>query len=178
MDDLALGRTFRRVRQRLRWRQVDVARAASVSASTVSLIERGQIGGLTLATLRKVGKPLEIEVRIELRWRGSELFRLLAEGHARMAETVAQDLVGRGWEVRPEISFSHFGERGVVDLVAWNAATSALLLVELKTEVVDVGDLLATMDRRRRLARIIGESLGWSPSIVGAWVVLTDTRTN
>jgi hypothetical protein len=76
------------------------------------------------------------------------------------------------------VSFSHFGERGVVDLVAWHAATATLLLVELKTELVDVGDLLATMDRRRRLASVIGTSLGFAPSIVGAWVLLTDTRTN
>jgi len=178
MDDLALGRTFRRVRLRLGWRQVDLAHAAGVSPSTCSLIERGRIGGLTLATLRKVGKPLEIEVHLELRWRGSELFRLLAEGHSRMAEVVADDLLRGGWEVRPEVSFSHYGERGVVDLVAWHAATSTLLLVELKTELVDVGDLLATMDRRRRLASVIGSSLGWTPSIVGAWVLLTETRTN
>jgi len=178
MEDLALGRAFRRVRLRLGWRQVDLARVAGVSPSTCSLIERGQIGGLTLATLRKVGKPLEIEVHLELRWRGSELFRLLAEGHSRMAEVVTGDLAGRGWDVRPEVSFSHYGERGVVDLVAWHAATSTLLLVELKTELVDVGDLLATMDRRRRLASVIGAGLGWTPSSVGAWVLFTETRTN
>ena len=44
MEDLALGRTFRRVRQRLGWRQIDLARIAGVSPSTCSLIERGQIG--------------------------------------------------------------------------------------------------------------------------------------
>ena len=178
MEDLALGRAFRKVRIRLGWRQIDLARVAGVSPSTVSLIERGQVGGLTLGTLLKVGKPLEIEVRIELRWRGSELFRLLAAGHSRMAEVVTADLSQRGWEVRPEVSFSHYGERGVVDLVAWQEASSALLLVELKTELVDVGDLLATMDRRRRLAAVIGGSLGWSPRVVGSWVVMTDTRTN
>jgi hypothetical protein len=65
-----------------------------------------------------------------------------------------------------------------VDLVAWHAATAALLLVELKTELVDLGDLLATMDRRRRLASVIGAGLGWTPSSVGAWVLLTEARTN
>ena len=95
-----------------------------------------------------------------------------------MAERVAAELVERGWDVRPEVSFSHFGERGVVDLVGWHAGTDTLLLVELKTELVDVGDLLATMDRRRRLASVIGSGLGWQPSIVGSWVLFTDTRTN
>jgi len=144
----------------------------------VSLIERGQLGHVTVGTLRRVGTALQIEIRLELRWRGGELFRLLAEGHAAMGETVTRRLVESGWEVRPEVSFSHFGERGVVDLVAWHGASRSLLLVELKTELVDLGDLLATMDRRRRLATVIAEGLGWSPATVASWVVLTDTRTN
>ena len=155
MDEVALGRVFRRVRLRLGWRQLDVADEAGVSPSTVSLIERGQLGHVTVGTLRRVGAVLQIEIRLELRWRGGELFRLLAEGHAAMAETVTRRLVELGWEVRPEVSFSHFGERGVVDLVAWHGASRSLLLVELKTELVDLGDLLATMDRRRRLATVI-----------------------
>jgi transcriptional regulator with XRE-family HTH domain len=178
MEDLALGRAFRRVRVRLGWRQADLAHVAGVSISTCSLIERGQIDGLTLATLRKVGKPLEIEVQFVLRWRGGELFRMLAAGHSAMAERVTRQMAAAGWDTRPEVSFSHFGERGVVDLVAWHGERKAILLVELKTELVDIGDLLATMDRRRRLAGVIAGSLGWTPNLVGSWVVLTDTRTN
>jgi transcriptional regulator with XRE-family HTH domain len=177
MDELEIGRAVRRLRHRLGWRQSDVAERAGVSASTVSLIERGA-RNVTLGTLRRVGRPLELRIDIVLRWRGGELFHLLAAGHARMAEEVARRLEAAGWEVRPEVSFSHFGERGVVDLVAWNAACRAILLIELKTELVDIGDLLSTMDRRRRLASVIGAAFGWEPDVIGSWVVLTDSRTN
>jgi transcriptional regulator with XRE-family HTH domain len=166
------------VRHRLGWRQRDVAEQAGVSTSTVSLIERGQLGRLTLGTLRAVGRPLEIEVELVIRWHGGELFRLLSLGHSQMSERVTRWLTTAGWEVRPEVSFSHYGERGVVDLVAWHSGCQTMLLVELKTELVDVGDLLATMDRRRRLAAVIGSSLGWAAKTVGSWVLFTETRTN
>jgi len=95
-----------------------------------------------------------------------------------MTEAVTQILVAAGWEVRPEVSFNHWGERGVVDLVAWHAAERVLLLVELKTELVDVNDLLAVTDRRRRLAAVIAAPFGWAPHVVGQWVVLAEGRTN
>lgn len=82
------------------------------------------------------------------------------------------------WIVRPEASFNHFGERGVVDLVAWHAATRTLLLTEIKTELVDPSGLLATTDTRRRLAGVIARESGWDPRVVAQWVVLADGRTN
>jgi len=52
------------------------------------------------------------------------------------------------------------------------------VIVEFKTELVDVGDLLATMDRRRRLAAEIAEERGWYPRTVSTWVILAASRTN
>ena len=95
-----------------------------------------------------------------------------------MTERVAKLLVDAGWEVKPEVSFSHFGERGVVDLVARHARSGALLLVELKTEIVDVNDLLATMNRRHRLAGVIAESCAWDLGSVSQWIVVLQSRTN
>jgi hypothetical protein len=51
----------------------------------------------------------------------------------------------------PDASFSIYGERGVVDIVAWHAASRSLLIIELKTLLVDPQELVATMDRRVRL---------------------------
>jgi hypothetical protein len=95
-----------------------------------------------------------------------------------MTEVVTRLLIDAGWQVRPEVSFNHFGERGVVDIVAWNAQYRATLLVELKTELADVNDLLAVTDRRRRLAAVIAEPFEWRPEIVGQWVVVAASRTN
>lgn len=98
--------------------------------------------------------------------------------HAAMEERITAMLVAAGWVVRPEASFNSFGERGVVDLIAWHPGRRALLLVEIKTELVDPSGLLMVTDRRRRLAGVIARDSGWHPLIVAQWVVLADGRTN
>lgn len=178
MDDQRIGLALRRVRLRLGRRQQDVADRAGVSQAAYSRIEQGQFDSMTLSRLRRVAASLEVRLDVEPRWRGAELGRLIASGHSRMHERVAELLTGAGWACRPEVSFSHFGERGVVDIVAWHEATRALLIVELKTLIVDINDLLATMDRRRRLAWVIAEPLGWTPATISVWVVVADTRSN
>ncbi len=95
-----------------------------------------------------------------------------------MTEAITRMLVEAGWQVQREVSFSHFGERGVVDIVARHSKLRVVLLVELKTELVDTNDLLAVTDRRRRLATVIAAPFGWEPSIVGQWVVVASSGTN
>ena len=68
-----------------------------------------------------------------------------------MHEALARFLLGfPEWIARPEVSFSIYGERGVIDLLAWHAATRSLLVVELKTELIDLQDLVSVLDRKRR----------------------------
>jgi transcriptional regulator with XRE-family HTH domain len=178
LDDIGIGRLFRQLRLRLGWRQVDVAEKAGVSRSVYSDAERGHIEQLAVGTLRQIATVLEVRLAIEPSWRGGRIERVLSGRHAGMAERLTAMLVEAGWIVRPEASFNHFGERGVVDLVAWHAATRTLLLIEIKTELVDPSGLLATTDRRRRLASVIARESAWDPAAVSQWVVLHDGRTN
>ena len=178
MDGLVIGRLFRRIRLRLGWRQEDVATRGGISRSFYSLIERGQIDGVSLGTLRGVARVREVRLTVEASWRGGQIERVLSGRHAAMAERVTAILVAAGFEVRPEASFNHFGERGVVDLVAWHPKNQMLLLVEIKTELVDVSDLLTVTDRRRRLAGVIARERSWVPKAVSQWVVLDNGRTN
>ena len=39
------------------------------------------------------------------------------------------------WRLSPEVSFSVYGERGIIDVLAWHPKTKILLVIELKTEV-------------------------------------------
>ena len=96
-----------------------------------------------------------------------------------MHEAVAGLLAGfDGWVFEPEVSFSIYGERGIIDILAWHPARRVLLVIELKTEIVDVSGLLGSMDQRRRLAWRIARDRGWDPKVVSMWVVVADTRTN
>ncbi|MBF6605994.1 MAG: helix-turn-helix transcriptional regulator [Chloroflexi bacterium] len=179
MDDLRVGTSIRVIRIRRRMRQEDVALAAGVSRATVSRAERGHVGSISLDTLRSVCASLDIRVDLVPRWRGGDLERVVNARHAAMHEAIARAFRDRaGWTVQPEVSFSQFGERGVIDLLAWHADRRSLLIVELKTELVDINDLMATMDRRRRLAPAIGQARQWVPASVGVWVVMAGTMTN
>jgi transcriptional regulator with XRE-family HTH domain len=178
VDDLAIGRVFRTLRVRLGWPQRVVAAKAGISRAAYSRIERGDFVGVPVGKLRKVAAVLEVRLTLEPRWRGAALDRTIASRHAAMAETLTRVLVQAGWEVRPEVSFNYYGERGVVDLVAWHAPSRSVLLIELKTELVDTSDVLAVTDRRRRLAGEIVAPFGWKPSNVGQWVVIAESRTN
>ena len=178
MDDRSLGRRFRALRHRLGWRQRDAGAAAGLSQDLVSLVENGRIADVSVRALRRVAGALGGELRIELLFHGAELDRLLDEGHAAIVEAVLRRLEGLGWEVRPEVSFAVFGERGSIDLIAWHAATRTLLVVEVKTELASVEETLRRHDVKARLAaRVVQERFGWEPVRVARLLVLPDGST-
>ena len=179
MDAHRLGNTIRTLRIRLGLRQIDVAHRARVSGSDVSRIERGLADRIAGARVRAVAQAVDAWLDYSLRWRGGELDRLVGARHAGMHEALARWLaeVG-GWELAPEVSFSIYGERGVIDALAWHSATRTPLVTELKTELVDVSEVLGTFDRKRRLAARTAAERGWAPAAVGAWLLVADGRTN
>ncbi|MFI5225476.1 MAG: helix-turn-helix domain-containing protein [Candidatus Limnocylindrales bacterium] len=179
MDDIRTGAAIRAIRLRRRWRQVDLARRSGVSTTMVARIERGAIGTVPVGRVRQVAAGLGARLDLLVRWQGGDLGRLLDERHAGMEEELSRVFARlEGWEAEPEVSFAIYGERGAIDLLAWHGDHRALLVVELKTEIVDVGDLMRTMDRRRRLALAIATARRWTASSVSTWVIAADSRTN
>lgn len=175
---MGLGLALRRVRLRRDERQADVAARAGMSQATYSEIERGNLGGVTIQKLRRACEALEIRLELTARWRGGDLDRLIHGRHAAMTSELARRLSDQGWDLAPEVSFNSYGERGFIDLLGWHPHWRALLVVELKTELVDPQELLGVMDRRLRLARKIGVERGWDPATISAWVVVADSRMN
>jgi transcriptional regulator with XRE-family HTH domain len=179
MDDLRVGAAFRAVRQRRRWRQSDVATRAGVSQSFVSLVERGHLDMVSLETLRDVARVLDIRLDLHARWRGGSLERLLSARHSQLAESVAADFAPRdGWQIAPEVSFSVYGERGSIDMLAFHEPSRSLLVIELKTQIVDVNELIGTLDRKHRLALGIARERGWHAAQVSRWLIVSRDRTN
>ncbi|MEW6225298.1 MAG: helix-turn-helix transcriptional regulator [Chloroflexota bacterium] len=179
MSDVQVGRVFRAVRVRLGKRQQDVAEDAGVSRQVISRIECGQLQDVSAAALRKAADRLQIRLDTTARWRGGELDRLLNRRHAAVHESALALFAGYpGWQTVSELSFNVWGERGVIDIAAWYPERRALALDELKSEFVDPGELVRTMDTRRRLAVEIARERGWDPLLIGMWVIVADTRTN
>jgi len=179
MDDIGVGRVIRALRIRAGWRQRDLAAAARVSQPVASRIERGRLEHVSLPALRRVCDALDVRLDLTPRWRGGELDRLLGARHSAMHEVMARRFAAlAGWEAVPEVTFSLWGERGSIDVLGWHAATRTLLITELKTEIVDVQELLGTLDRKCRLAREIARDRGWATELVAAWLVLAESPTN
>ena len=158
--------------------QAGLAARAGVSQASVSRCERGDLAQLSLDTLRRI--LLAAEVRLDLipRWRGADLGRLLDEAHADMVERVGGMLASVGWEPQPEATFSVYGERGSVDVLALHGASGSILVVEVKSRLVDLQDTLAALDRKVRLGPQLAADRGWRAAPVSAWLVVRDTRTS
>jgi transcriptional regulator with XRE-family HTH domain len=172
VEDPRFGSYIRAERRRRGLRQFDVAGRAGTTQQTVSELERGRAGELTVAMVRQVCRALEVTVLLAPRSRGPEPDRLLDARHARLVQA-GIGLLSADWVVVPEYTFNRYGDRGSVDVLAWHAAARALLLVEVKSELRDVQAMLRSMDVKARVVPgIVSGERGWRPSIVGSVLLL------
>ena len=159
-------------------RQQDLAREAACSQDEISLLERGRIDRMSLWRLRSIFRALDAEVVVFVRWRGGSLDHLLDARHASLAESTIQRLLDAGWSVQPEVSYSVYGERGSIDLLAWHPMTRTLLVVEVKTELTSVEATLRKHDEKVRLGgRIASERFDWHAKLVSRLLVLPNLST-
>lgn len=177
MDPIRFGRALRALRRRKRWRQQDVAERARVSQPTISRLERGALGEVALSTVERVAHVLEARLEFVISWQGERLDRLLDAEHASLAESVVRLLTGAGWEAAAEVSFNERGERGIIDVLAWQRSSRTLLVVEVKSVIADVQGTIGILDRKARLSALIARRRGWLPIRVARLLVVADLRT-
>ena len=179
VDVIRLGSVCRALRIKKGWRQEDLAERAGVARSVVGEIETGHVDRLRLEVMMRVVAALGGRIDLIVRWQGGDLDRLVNARHAALHESVARSFRAfNDWQIAPEVSFNVRGERGVIDILAWHAATGTLLVIELKTEVVDVSELMGTLDKKTRLARAIARERGWYATQVGVWLIVADSAMN
>jgi len=178
MDGIRFGRHFRALRVRLERRQSDVSADSGLSRSLIAVIDRGQIDGVTVGSLVRAARALGADVDLRLRWRGEQLDRLLDEAHAAVVDAMVARLRRLDWIVDVEVSFSVWGERGSIDIVAFHPAFWALLVVEVKSVVADTQATLHGLDRKARLARQIVKNRGWRIRHVSRLLVIGASATS
>jgi hypothetical protein len=112
-------------------------------------------------------------------WRGGALDRLLDERHAARIALVVELLGDRAWKFEVEVTYSRFGERGSIDVLAWHAPTATGLVLEVKSEFVSVEATLRKLDEKVRIARqeLIRDRFGQHSLTVGRLLVLPSTST-
>lgn len=156
-------------------RQVDVAVRAGVSQGTVSRIERGLFERMRLDVIEAVGDALGIVVELDGRWHGSGGERLLDAAHATLVNAIVAAITERKCLCAVEYSFNHYGERGSVDILAWRADCGVLLIIEVKSRVVDEQEMLGTLDRKVRVVPgLVAKEKGWHARHLGVLLVLPD----
>jgi hypothetical protein len=116
-------------------------------------------------------------VRLDAWWRGGDADRLLDAAHAAIVNNVVSILRAAGWKIIVEYTFSEGRDRGSVDILAWHAATRSLLLIEVKSRLMDLQELFATFARKRRVVpRLVAAELGWVPTAIGSIIVVPGSR--
>ena len=65
-----------------------------------------------------------------------------------MVEYLVDLLTREGWIVEAEFTFNDYGDRGSVDLLAWQPGRRALLIVEVKTSLTDLQAMLMSLSRK------------------------------
>jgi len=152
MNAVRLGLTVRALRRRRRWRQADLGSRSLASQQSISKIERGFAGEVSLRRIERVLAALDADLDVVVRWRGGSLDRVLDERHAVLVGAVTHVLGSGDWSLLVEVSYSEFGERGAIDLLAWRVADRTLVVVEVKTELTSIEATLRKHDEKVRLA--------------------------
>jgi hypothetical protein len=164
--DELIGRVLRALRHRKGWRQQALSRTASVARSVISDLEVGRLDRHTLGSLRSCVAAAGGHLRLGIDVPSGDLPRLLDADHARLQERWKRWLEARGWSVDAEVTFNHYGERGSIDLLAWDHASRAVVMVEIKSTIVDIQATVSSIDRKARVAAVIARDRRWETATI------------
>lgn len=173
VDGLLIGRLIRASRVRMGFRQEDVARTARVSRDVLSDVENGRAGSVRIDLLERIAGACGLRLRLDLLPTRADLARTRDVAHAELVERIVSLLEGAGWAIALEAQT----RRGSIDVLAFHSATRMLLVIEVKSRLTDLQEML------RALARVTGEAprsvagLGWDPRAVSILLVVGDTST-
>jgi transcriptional regulator with XRE-family HTH domain len=158
------------------WSLDELAARARVSKGMVVLIEHGRAN----ATLDLAGKVLSaLDVTVDLRITSPHVeTRQRDAAHARCAAYVARRLGGTGWLVRREVEIVGRRSHGWIDILAFHPETRALLVIEVKTEIHDLGRIERTLGWYAREARSVASGLGWRPASLRTVLLVLATAAN
>lgn len=165
----AVVRTARRAR---RWTQARLAAEAGISQAHVARLERADVSELSF---RRAGALMDVlGGRVEVRFVGPHGgARPRDAAHARCVAFVARRLVRDGWLVATEVEVGGERWRVFADVLAFHAERRILLVIEVKTEIHDLGEIDRQLGVAERGAWAAAHERGWRPwRIVGLLLVL------
>jgi len=171
-----IGRAIREGRRAIGWSQEELSRAAGVSTGTVAGVELGKVN-VTVDTSARLltSLGLAVELRIDPPFVDP---RQRDAGHSRCVAHVQRRLEAGGWLVRREVEVVHARSHGWIDVMAFQPASRVLLVIEVKTEVHDLGRIERTLGWYSREVWTAARRLGWQPRAARPWLLVLATDVN
>lgn len=169
-----MGRAVFELRAAVGWSQAELARRAGVSQPFVSRVESSSRSSLTFAAAGRLLEAMgaRLTVGIDRPYLGERHLQRDA-AHVRCVGHVARRLESAGWSVAREVEVGGDRSRGWIDILAFHAGSGLVLVIEVKSELRDLGQIERTLGWYEREAWAAARRLGWRPrSIVGALLLL------
>ena len=159
-----VGEAVRSIRTGIGWTQRELGRRARMSQAMVCAVENGQVDDLAFSRaqrmLEAMGARLVITVDAPY-LRDRE--RQLDPAHARCSAHVVGRLRRAGWGVATEVEVGGDRSRGWIDVLAFHPSIAWLLVIEIKTEIRDLGAIERGLGWYEREAIIAARRFGWQP---------------
>jgi transcriptional regulator with XRE-family HTH domain len=177
---LRFGASVRAVRTALGLSQRTFAGRIGRSQAWLSLLERGRVSRLSIVEAdlicRTLGATLVLGVEAPVLIAGA---RQRDAAHARCVAYVARRLRADGWLVQREVQIGSRSRPGWIDIVAFHPASAVLLIIEVKTELTDLGGLERQLRWYVREAPRAATQFGWqSDAVQGCVLMLSTTATD
>jgi hypothetical protein len=177
-DDERLGQLVLLLRRRQGITQRILAALAGVPREDLIAIEAGRAGRVRLERIRAVFDQLGGRARLTAWYNGASADRLLDERHARILERALPVVERRRFAVASEVTFSDYGERGSLDLLALHSDTAHALVGEVKSAIGSLEETNRVLDVKARLApKIVRERFGSTPASISRVLILPADRT-
>ena len=171
--------TVLRLRTASRWTQRQLGHRADVAQSEVSDVEHARLPDLPFGTAVRLLAALGARTTLTIQSPFIASPRTQRDAaHARLTAFVARRLAACGWLVRTEVEIVTPRARGWIDILAFHPGTRRLLVIECKTELLDVGAIERQLGWYEREAPAIASRLGWRPTSVFGCLVVLDTVSN
>ena len=151
--------------------QAELAVAVGVSRAHIASIESGRANpslDLAWSIAERLGVDLQLLTPppLVLDRRRSDLV------HARCSAYVERRMHAAGWLTAREVEVMEGRTHGWIDLLAFHPSSKLLVVVEIKTQLLDIGAAERQIAWYEREARAVARRRGWQPRRVCAWLVL------